>query len=165
MASMHASTHADEHDDTVHHEESDIDIRAIFIAAVVLVALTAFCYAAVWGTYKVLEKRADTTLNGREYPLAKDTENRLPPAPRLQVDPKQELLDMRADEEKRLDGYHWVDRNNGLVRIPIEEAMKLTIQRGLPSRAQAGAAAPVMPSIVTPGIPALAPAEPVAAEH
>ena len=40
-----------------------------------------------------------------------------------------------------LDGYRWVDRNNGIVRIPVDDAMKLTLQRGLPSRRQAPAAA------------------------
>ena len=33
-----------------------------------------------------------------------------------------------------LNGYSWVDRNAGVVRIPIDEAMKLTVQRGLPAR-------------------------------
>ena len=33
-----------------------------------------------------------------------------------------------------LDSYGWVDKNAGIVRIPIDEAMKLTLQRGLPTR-------------------------------
>ena len=42
---------------------------------------------------------------------------------------------MRAAEQQVLTTYGWVDRNAGVVRIPIDEAMKLAIQRGLPARA------------------------------
>jgi hypothetical protein len=41
---------------------------------------------------------------------------------------------MRADEDERLNNYGWVDEDAGIVRIPISEAMKLTLQRGLPTR-------------------------------
>jgi hypothetical protein len=42
-----------------------------------------------------------------------------------------------------LDGYRWVDRNAGVVRIPIDDAMRLVLQRGLQARpAPATAAAP-----------------------
>ena len=44
---------------------------------------------------------------------------------------------MRAAEDEILKGYRWVDRNNNIVRIPVADAMKLTLQRGLPSRQQA----------------------------
>jgi len=33
-----------------------------------------------------------------------------------------------------LESYAWVDKNAGIVRIPIEEAIRLTLQRGLPTR-------------------------------
>jgi hypothetical protein len=33
-----------------------------------------------------------------------------------------------------LDNYGWVDKNAGIVRIPIDEAIRLTLQRGLPTR-------------------------------
>ena len=42
--------------------------------------------------------------------------------------------DLRAHEDELLDTYGWVDKNAGVVRIPIDEAMKLTLQRGLPAR-------------------------------
>jgi hypothetical protein len=70
----------------------------------------------------------------RNYPLAAGQENRLPPEPRLQTTPRQDLRDLRAAEEQILTGYRWVDRNAGIVSIPIAEAIKLTLQRGLPAR-------------------------------
>lgn len=47
------------------------------------------------------------------------------PAPRLQVDPAQELIRLRAGEDTLLENYAWVDRSRGLIRIPIERAMDL----------------------------------------
>ena len=37
---------------------------------------------------------------------------------------------------ERLMGYHWVDEDSGIVQIPIERAMSLLAQRGLPARSQ-----------------------------
>jgi hypothetical protein len=54
------------------------------------------------------------------------------PTPKLQADPPCELNQMRLVENKTLDGY-WVGPD-GVVRIPIDEAMKLTLERGLPTQ-------------------------------
>ena len=61
----------------------------------------------------------------------------LPPDPRLQVEPNKDLDRLRAEQEKQLDSYGWVDRNPGVVHIPIERAMGLVAERGLPARAGA----------------------------
>jgi len=55
------------------------------------------------------------------------------PTPRLQTDDgNQEIADMHARESMLLDHYSWIDRGQGKVRIPIERAMELIAQRGLP---------------------------------
>jgi hypothetical protein len=69
-----------------------------------------------------------------QYPLAAEQRDQLPPEPRLQTTPRQDLKDLRTEEQEWLATYGWVDRNAGVVRIPIDEAIKLTLQRGLPSR-------------------------------
>jgi hypothetical protein len=51
------------------------------------------------------------------------------------------LNKIRVREDGLLDSYGWVDENAGTVRIPIERAMDLLVQRGLPVRPQAGDAA------------------------
>lgn len=59
--------------------------------------------------------------------------NRLPPLPRIQTSPTEvDLQKLRAYEDARLKSYDWVDRKTGIVRIPIERAMELTVQRGIP---------------------------------
>jgi hypothetical protein len=58
-------------------------------------------------------------------------------------DGNQDIADLHAREDLLLDHYSWVDRSQGKVRIPIERAMELLAQRGLP-QAQAVVKAPLM---------------------
>jgi hypothetical protein len=54
------------------------------------------------------------------------------PGPRLQVDPKGDLAAFRQAETAQLRQYAWIDRAGGRVRIPIDRALTLTAERGLP---------------------------------
>jgi len=69
-------------------------------------------------------------------PAASPFENArtLPPQPRLQVAPQAEIHNYWEQQHEILKSYAWVDRHNGFVRIPIQRAMELVIQRGLPMR-------------------------------
>jgi len=55
-----------------------------------------------------------------------------PPQPRLQVAPSLDLRKKRAQAELLLNSYGWVDKQAGVIHIPIEQAMKQVAQRGLP---------------------------------
>lgn len=54
-----------------------------------------------------------------------------PPQPRLQTNPAEDLAKFRHEKEKRLNGYYWVDRKNGIVHIPIEQAMRKLAEQGI----------------------------------
>jgi|SRR5215469_3799123 len=67
------------------------------------------------------------TLHQREVgPIASSA------GPRLQVDPKADLTALRQAEAMRLDRYAWIDRASSRVQIPIDRALALTAERGLP---------------------------------
>ena len=117
----------------VHHEESDVDIRGIFGFGIGLAVACILISFVVWVLFQYFEARERKKVTP-QFPLAAQQENRLPPEPRLQTNPRADLADLRAQEEKVLETYGWVDRNGSVVRIPIDEAMKLTVQRGLPTR-------------------------------
>ena len=55
----------------------------------------------------------------------------LAPAPDLQTDEPHDLRAFRAAEEARLTGYGWVDRGNGIVHIPIRQAMQDAVAHGI----------------------------------
>ncbi|HJZ72782.1 MAG TPA: hypothetical protein VKE51_13645 [Vicinamibacterales bacterium] len=126
---------ADGHQAGTRHEESDVDIRGIFAFGVALTVVAIVIYLVVGVLFKYLDAR-EARQDAPEYPLAATQENRLPPEPRLQTNPRQDLADLRAREEQTLAGYSWVDRNAGIVRIPIDEAIKKTLERGLPARTE-----------------------------
>ena len=133
MAEMHLPHpgHSAEPPD-VRHETSDVNIRAIFGFGIGLAMTTVGIGFAVWLLFQYFTAREARTVF-TEYPLAVQ-EPRQPPGPRLQTNPRQDLSDLRAREDERLNSYGWVDKNTGVVRIPIERAMQLVVERGLPTR-------------------------------
>ena len=70
----------------------------------------------------------------RRYPLSAAQPHQLPPAPRLQQFPANERYVFQSEEQRLLNSYSWENKEAGTVRIPIAEAMRLTVERGLPSR-------------------------------
>jgi hypothetical protein len=86
------------------------------------------------------------------YPLAAGQEGRLPPAPRLQQFPANELYQFRMGERDLLDRYGWMNRDAGVVHIPIDQAMRLTLERGVLQSATPDPAQPVT-------VPGLIPAD------
>jgi hypothetical protein len=54
-------------------------------------------------------------------------ERELPPQPRLQVDPADDLAALRAEEDAWLSGWGWVDKRSGTAHIPVDRAIELLI--------------------------------------
>jgi hypothetical protein len=98
--------------------------------AVLVVTLVVAGTVSLW-VYGYLGKRDDLGPPATPFERSRP----LPPLPQLQVHPVEDLQTYRADQEKSLDSYGWVDRSRGTVHIPIERAMDLLLQRGgLPAR-------------------------------
>lgn len=121
------------HDPHVGHEESDISVGAAAGFGVILVLLCVFCYIAVSVVMHVFSgQRAAQQATSITYPLAQ--EQPTAQGPGVQANPPADLAALHAEEDAVLDGYAWVDRAHGIVRIPIARAMQLVVQKGLPSR-------------------------------
>jgi hypothetical protein len=113
------------------YEHSDADPRGLLrwgawlIAVLVVVFVSMAWLFGFYGKVQSLGKPASPFENARV----------LPPAPRLQVEPRAELHGYCEEQAKLLDSYGWADEHNGVVRIPVDRAMDLTLQQGLPARA------------------------------
>jgi hypothetical protein len=127
--------HEQEVNPAVHHEQSDANITAVLGFGAGLFAVIVAVCLIIWGLFGILDRREGVQAPS-QYPLAAAQGQRLPPEPRLQTDPRQDLANLRAREDQQLGSYGWVDRNAGVVRIPIDEAMRLTLERGLPARTE-----------------------------
>jgi hypothetical protein len=72
------------------------------------------------------------------------------PEPRLQSDPAGELRELQAQQRQQLEGYAWIDREHGLVRIPVARAMEILARRGSAAFAPLEAPDPNVPLPVRP---------------
>src|SRR2546426_11208283 len=66
-------------------------------------------------------------------PIAEARAPRPPPEPRLQSSPVRDMEELRAREDSVLTSYGWVDRQAGIGRIPIDRAVELVLEKGLPA--------------------------------
>ena len=123
------------------HEHSDVNVWMIVQFAIWLTLSALVVHVLMWVMFRVFVTQREAA-SVPEFPLAIGQEHRLPAAPRLQRFPANEMDEFRTGESERLNSYGWIDRNAGTVHIPIDDAMRLTIERGLPARAQSPADAP-----------------------
>jgi len=133
MAEQHLPHAAHPDAPVIRHETSDANIRGVFGFAAALALGTMFVMFLVWVLFRFLDART-APAGAPQFPLAAAQASRVPPAPRLQVNPREDLRELRAKEDQQLTTYGWVDKGKGVVRIPIEQAMKLAVQRGLNAR-------------------------------
>ena len=117
------------------HETRDANPRSLLIFGGAIVATLVFVSLLMLGVFRFFSNTQ--SLGPPASPFAQ--QRPLPPAPRLQVEPQLDLGQLHAREDEKLHGYGWVDRNAGVVRMPIERAMDLVVEKGLPVRAEAKA--------------------------
>jgi hypothetical protein len=153
-------------DRSLGYETTDVSVQGVLVFLVALGVFLGVFFVFCFGMGKVInnavEKRdgPSNKWNAAQQPIAGRPENMASnpaiqqqqlsqltqrfPTPRLQSDDgNQEMADMHAREDLLLMHYTWVNREQGKVRIPIERAMELVAQRGLPVASRA-AGAPLM---------------------
>jgi len=145
------------------YERTDTNVTGVAVFMIALLILVA----ATGGLCYIIGARLNAHLNREDGPNSKWTKTadvrqlgNLPsnpelqnkiatltqnfPTPRVQTDDgNQDVANLHARESLLLDNYSWVDRGSGKVRIPIDRAMQLIAQRGLPV-APAAETAPLM---------------------
>jgi hypothetical protein len=133
------------------YEHTDANVWLIVKFMIWLAVSAVVIYFGLGLMFQLLIYRS--TVVERPYPLAVGHEGHLPPAPRLQQFPRNELYEFRIREENLLQRYGWMNKDAGIVHIPIEEAMRLTVERGLLASRPAEAAVPGSASELRPADP------------
>ena len=114
------------------YETRDFNLRAIVVFGIVLVIVCIVSAVAMLWLFRYLDNRlvqADATVS----PVALPT-GQLPPEPRLLTDEPANLKAYRETQNALVSAYGWVDKPAGVVRIPVERAKELILERGLPTR-------------------------------
>jgi hypothetical protein len=115
------------------YETRDVRVKPILYVGAGFVVVAVIIQVAMWLMFEGFAAR-ESRLTASDRPLAAELRRQVPPEPRLQSKPRDDLLSLRAWEDRMLTTYALVDHDNGVVRIPIERAMDLLIERGLPVR-------------------------------
>jgi hypothetical protein len=113
------------------HETRDINVRVVLWFAVGMIVLAIIMHLALGGLFVFFKDRHPSPQAPSRIALHPEM---LAPPPRLQTVPGAELARFQQAEKKKLNSYGWMDRQHGIVRIPIERAMELVAHRGLPTR-------------------------------
>ena len=130
-----------------HHEPSAMPVEGDGISysgivwfVVVLTATTVVCQLLMVGLFAYLDNRQ--VKNDAQRSAMAAPAGQAPAGPQLLTDEPANLLNFRQSEQKALTTYDWVDKDAGTVRLPIDRAKDLVIERGLPVRGATPAPAP-----------------------
>src|SRR5215510_11831193 len=143
--------HAHVNEEYSGHEVSELKIGPIVWFLIGLAVATVVISLLVVGLFDAFESREEKS-KAATSPLSSERQ-KLPPEPRLQLAPSteeqverklppdvkrdspfQEMQRLREEENEMLSSYGWVDEKAGVVRIPIEEAKKRLLEKGIQTR-------------------------------
>lgn len=113
------------------YEHKDVGPNGVLIFLASLLLALLLSIVVVWLLYGYF---------GATHPAVRVFPGQVPPEPRIQSAPLIDLRHIRAHEDAVLGSYGWVDKQTGTVRIPIDRAMDILAQRGLPVRTGTGPA-------------------------
>jgi hypothetical protein len=124
----------------------DVSIRGVLLFAFWLAVGLIASGVAMLLLFRALEKK-NLAEDRKLPPMIAASLARTPPEPRLEAHPRAPRVRLRAEEDAILTTYGWVDKDRGLVRVPIDRAMELLVARGLPPSKPMQAAAPAPPPV------------------
>lgn len=110
------------------YEPRDVRVGWIVAFATALAAMVILVLPLTDWIFDRLESSAAQ----RDAPTSPLAAKQAPPEPRLESQPAAALAALRRREEEQLTKYRWLDREQGIVQIPVERAIELLVERGLP---------------------------------
>ena len=122
-----------------HHEKSDVNVRALLWSVVIFIAFAAITHLVLYLQFQFYRSMFRGKTNAPLTAVARPADANVPAEPRLQPftssqppytsTPVTDMEQMRAAEEQALHTPGWVDKQKGIVRIPIDVAKQLAVQR------------------------------------
>lgn len=109
-------------------EARDADIKVVVWTGIGVLVFMVICViiAKFHYDYEISQQPVE------EGPFA--NEQRMPPEPRLQAYPAKDLAAFRETQAHVTDTFGWVDKNAGVARVPVEKAVDMVLEKGLPLR-------------------------------
>lgn len=114
------------------HFDDELHMGGVVWVTVGIAVVTVIGFIAAWWVYQWRIETEEAATPPPPPVVRRLTEPRRPPGPLLQASPEAELRAMRHELDERLHGYGWSDESQGLVHIPIDEAIDQVLAEGLP---------------------------------
>ncbi|MGI8469300.1 MAG: hypothetical protein ACR2N3_12695 [Pyrinomonadaceae bacterium] len=115
----------------VSFERKDANARALAWIGAGIVVTAILLELFLYLFYQGIKNAAAPSPQLPALSVVREQQN-APTEPQLQVNPVADMKQFREQENEKLNNYGWVNREQGVVRIPIEQAMKLIVEKGLP---------------------------------
>jgi hypothetical protein len=115
----------------VAREERDVETSAVAWFGVWLSVGCVIAAILVWGVFRLFAAQENAEQPALS-PHLEESLRRTPASPRLEPLPLEPRIALRAAEDAQLSTYGWVDRQAGVARIPIDRAMQLIVEQGVP---------------------------------
>jgi hypothetical protein len=120
---------------SIGHETDSTDVRWVALTGFGLAVGVGIVFFLVYGIFQYLAHHQ--IIITPASPLAETDRQQFPVIPRIEEHPANELKELHAHEDQVLSTYGWVDKQAGVVRIPISNAMELQLKRGFTTRKEA----------------------------
>ncbi len=130
VEALKESHQADLRHPDIDFEHSELDARGTFLTGLGVIVGLWIITSLMFFYFSFLRHHA-AKVSPPPLPIA-EKGNPLPPEPRLQNSPRQDLKALRAREDWELNHYYWIDKGKGELAIPIEQAMRIIAARGIP---------------------------------
>ena len=114
------------------YEVRDADAKSLLKFGFWLAVLLAVTLVAMRFVFGYLNRL--TPLGPTASPFENARE--IPTGPLLQANPHNDLASFCAAQRLQVDSYAWLNKAGGIVQIPIDRAIDLTLQHGLPARSE-----------------------------
>jgi hypothetical protein len=108
------------------HQGTDLRLRPILISVIVFVVVGAVIALGVGLLFLHLRKLDESHDVRRTFVKAAPP---VPPEPRLETDPREDFQEYFSNQQETLKSYGWTSRSEGKVRIPVDRAMGLVVER------------------------------------
>jgi hypothetical protein len=129
----HGGDHPGAHVPTgdVGHETSDASLGGVWRFLLAMTVVLTVCFGLMW----LLQRRFDAREAAHDVqpsPVVPRQGDRLPPLPRLQTLPARDLAAMHQEEDALLHTWAWTDGERAFAQVPIDRAIEIAAERGLP---------------------------------
>lgn len=111
------------------YQDRDLKLNVVMTVVIICLVVTALTFVAMSRMFSSYRKRY-AAREQQVSPLAK--ERVVPRTVLLQVNEAADFEAYRASEDAVKNQYAWMDRDAGIVRIPVYRAMERVVEQGLP---------------------------------